>query len=313
MSDAAETAANGATNGAAGTRPRRERRGAPRPPAKPFPWLDRGGRFSPFKSAVFALTILPGLLTGVRWIVGDLGGEPYMEATHQTGLWAIRFLLISLAVTPLRYLLDWPGVVVLRRMLGLAGLAYALVHFLLYVIDQKFNLFHVVSEIVLRLYLTIGFVALAGLCVLGWTSTDAALRRMGRRWKQLHRLVFPIVVLAALHFYMQSKVDVSEAVMVSGFFLWLVFWRLLPATRRASIPVLLLLVPAAALGAAALEYAWYALATRVPAILVLKANLGFDLGPRPAVWVAMAAVVAALLPLWPRLRRRVSPTGPATA
>ncbi|UPG73049.1 sulfoxide reductase heme-binding subunit YedZ [Roseomonas gilardii subsp. gilardii] len=296
------------------TRPRRpragggpggNRSGAARP--GPWPWLDRGGRVSPFKTAVFLATLLPGLIAGLRWSTGTLGAEPYMEATHQTGLWAIRFLLISLAVTPLRHLLDWPGVVVLRRMLGLAALAYALAHLLLYVVDQRFDLLHVAGEILRRTYLTIGFAAVLGLCVLGWTSTDGAIRRMGRNWKRLHRLVFPIAALGALHFFMQSKVDVSEAVLMAGFLLWLILWRLLPATRRTGFLALLALVPLSALGAAAIEYGWYALATRVPAALVLRANLGIDHGPRPAQWVAVAALAAAVLPVLARLLRRFRP------
>lgn len=306
------------------TRPRRPRAGAVRPegaraeaghpdartaarnPARPgpWPWLDRGGRVSPFKTVVFLATLLPGLIAGLRWSTGTLGAEPYMEATHQTGLWAIRFLLISLAVTPLRYLLDWPKVVVLRRMLGLTALAYALAHLMLYVIDQRFDLIHVAGEILKRTYLTIGFAAVLGLCVLGWTSTDGAIRRMGRNWKRLHRLVFPIAALGALHFFMQSKVDVSEAVLMAGFLLWLILWRLLPATRRTGFLPLLALVPLAALGTALIEYGWYALATRVPAALILRANLALGYGPRPAQWVALAALATAFLPL---LSRRLRP------
>lgn len=312
---------------AGATRPRRPRPGGTRPegaPAEagrpasrgssravssvaPWPWLDRGGRVSPFKTAVFLATLLPGLIAGLRWSTGTLGAEPYMEATHQTGLWAIRFLLISLAVTPLRYLAEWPRVVVLRRMLGLAALAYALAHLMLYVIDQRFDLFHVAGEILKRTYLTIGFAAVLGLCVLGWTSTDGAVRRMGRNWKRLHRLVFPIAGLGALHFFMQSKVDVSEAVLMAGFLLWLILWRLLPATRRTGFLPLLALVPLATLGTAVIEYGWYALATRVPAALVLRANLALGYGLRPAQWVALVALALAFLPVLVRLVRRLRP------
>src|SRR5208282_3264457 len=116
---------------------------------------------------------------------------------------------------------DWPKLLLVRRMVGVAALAYGLTHFCLYVVDQNFRLPSVVSEIVLRFYLTSGFVTLVGLSVLGATSTDAAVRRLGRRWKWLHRTLYPIAALALLHYFIQSKANVSEAVMFAGFYVWL--------------------------------------------------------------------------------------------
>ena len=110
-------------------------------------------------------------------------------------------------------------------MIGVAALAYGLAHFSLYIVDQNFRLPTVVSEIVHRFYLTIGFIALVGLSVLGATSTDAAVRRLGKRWKSLHRTLYGIAVLGLLHYCIQSKAIVSEAMMVTGFFVWLMAWR----------------------------------------------------------------------------------------
>ncbi|UFN49188.1 ferric reductase-like transmembrane domain-containing protein [Roseomonas sp. OT10] len=283
-------------------RPRRERRSgpraAPRLAAWPLPWRDRGGRFSWFKALAFLGTLVPaGILAG-RWMAMDLGPEPYTEAIHVAGLWAIRFLAISLVVTPLRRLADWPRVVLLRRMLGLAALAYALLHVALYAADQQFRLWHVLSEMLRRNYLTLGLVAVIILCTLGWTSTDGWLRRLGRDWKRLHRLVFAAAGLALVHFFLQSKIDVTQAVLMAGLFLWLILWRLLPATWQASLPALLGLAAAAALGTAGIEYAWYALATPIPPLLVLQANLDVSFGLRPALWVGIAGLgAAALVPL----------------
>lgn len=288
--------------------PRRARpamRPAGRPAFTPWPWLDRAGRFSALKAGVLAAACVPALLLLGRWLADDLGVEPVREVLQQTGLWCIRLLLLSMAVTPLRQVLDWPQVVVVRRMLGLAAVAYAALHLGFYVANEGFDPLKVVSEIVSRFYLTIGFVALVGLAALGWTSTDGWMRRLGRNWKRLHRLIFPIAILGILHFFLHSKSAAEEAVMVTGAFVWLVLWRRLPAAHHGNPWALLLLAPLAALAAAGLEYAWYALATSVPAERVLLANLDVAFGLRPALWVGVVAfgvaVAAGLRRLVPRL------------
>jgi methionine sulfoxide reductase heme-binding subunit len=284
--------------------PRRARPAA-RPAHPPWPWLDRAGDFSRLKAAVLAATFVPALVLLGRWAADDLGVEPLKEVLQQTGLWCIRLLLLSMAVTPLRQVLDWPQVVLLRRMLGLAAVAYAVVHLGCYIAHENFRLLKVASEIVSRFYLTIGFVALLGLAALGWTSTDGWMRRLGRNWKRLHRLIFPIAILGILHFFLHSKSAASEAVMTAGAFVWLVLWRRLPAAHHGNPGALLLLAPLSALLAAALEYAWYALATSVPAERVLLANLDVSYGLRPALWVGVVAfavaVAAGLRRLVPRL------------
>lgn len=274
----------------------------------PWPWRDRQGRFSALKTIVLAGLFLPGLWLAARAGQGALGGRPIMEAIHTTGLWAVRILLISLLVTPLRQLLRWPRAMLVRRMLGLGALAYALLHLLLYALDLQWNLPRIASEILLRIYLTIGFLALLGLAVLGVTSTDGWVRRLGgRRWQALHRAVYGIAVLALVHFALQSKIDVTEAMLMSGLFLWLMGYRLMtpgpePARPRdasrsgASRPGapgpgrLLLLALAAALATALLEAGWYAVASGVPPGPVLLANLDLAFGPRPAVWVGLAGL-----------------------
>ena len=128
------------------------------------------------------------------------------------------------------------------------------------------------SEIVLRFYLAIGFVALSGLIALGVTSTDAAMKRMGKRWKQLHRLVYPIGVLALLHFFIQTKANVGEPVFVAGLFVWLMLWRLLPVAWRTALSTYFVLVPVSAVMTAAIEFAWYGLATKIDPFRILQAN-----------------------------------------
>lgn len=261
-------------------------------PPLAVPWRDRQGAFSPFKLAVLLALCLPGLWLAVLAAQGALGGRPIMEAIHTTGLWAVRILWLSLLVTPARQLLRWPKLMLVRRMVGLGALAYALMHLVLYALDLKWDLAKLVTEIVFRIYLTIGFVALVGLAVLGVTSTDGWVRRLGgRRWQRLHRVVYAIAVLAVVHFALQSKIDVSEAVLMAGLFLWLMGYRAVAPQGGAPGWVrLLLLAAGAAIGTALLEAAWYGVATGVPPLPVLQANLDIDFGLRPALWVGIAGL-----------------------
>jgi sulfoxide reductase heme-binding subunit YedZ len=272
------------------------------------PWTDRSGKFSLLKAAVLAGACLPALW--LAWAafsgalastapVGPLGARPITEAIHQTGDWAIRFLWLSLAVTPLRRIANWPKLINVRRMLGVTALCYALTHLTLYTVDLKLDLVRVVSEIALRFYLTIGFVALLGLITLGSTSTDAAIKRLGRNWNRLHRIVYVIGVLAAFHFFIQSKADVYEPTLMAGFFLLLMLYRLAHwrGFSLTSPLVLVAIAVLAALGTAAIEYAWYGIATGVPPGRVLAANLQFSFSIRPAWWVLATGLAVTLLAL----------------
>ncbi len=264
-----------------------------------MPWNDRAGKFSPLKAVVFLALFVPAIWIALSWEARLLGPRPVTQAIHQTGDWAIRILLISLAVTPLRRIADWPKLIVVRRMIGVAALCYALAHFCLYVVDQNFALTRVASEIVLRIYLTIGFIALIGLVCLGVTSTDAAIKKLGHNWNRLHKLVYGIGILAALHFFMQTKADVYQATLMSGLFVLLMAYRL-AHWRGFSLtsPVVLLAVAVvSALATAGLEYAWYGLATGIPPSRVLAANLQFAFSVRPAWWVLAVGIGVAAIPL----------------
>jgi sulfoxide reductase heme-binding subunit YedZ len=158
-------------------------------------------------------------------------------------------------------------------------------------------------EIVSRVYLTIGFVALLGLAALGATSTDWAVRKLKKNWARLHRIVYGIGVLAALHFFMQSKADAAQATLIAGLFVLLMAYRGLDAAGRLAAPpalasVTLALTALAGGGATmALEYAWYGLATNLPADRIFLANFDPDLGVRPAAWVLLAGLAVAAVPL----------------
>jgi len=267
--------------------------------AKPdyWPWTDRLGRFSLLKTIVFVALFVPAIWIVIQYDEGWLGPRLLTEMIHQTGDWTVRLIVIALAVTPLRHAGQWPKLVGVRRMIGLAALFYGLWHFSLYTIDQQLDPVRIASEIVLRVYLTIGFIALLGLVVLGLTSFDSAIMRMGAvAWNRLHKLVHPIAVLAVLHFFMQTKLDEFQPTLMLGFLIYLegcrvLVWRriklgFLPLAGFAIVSAIL-----TALG----EAGWYAVATRVHAILVLNANLSLRMGLRPAWWILIAGLLFALL------------------
>jgi len=264
-----------------------------------WPWLDRGGRFSPLKSVVFALLWAPGLWLAWRLAAGQLGPRPTNEVILHTGLWTIRLLLLSLAVTPLRQLLRWPQLVTVRRMIGVAAFAYGAAHLTAFAADKAFDLGVVATEIVSRVYLTIGAVALAGLTALAATSTDRMVRRLGgRSWRRLHRLVYAIGILAAVHFFLQSKLNVAEPIVMAGLLAWLLGYRLLPEAggqplrRLTQIAGLSLLIGFLTLGG---ELAYYWLAFHADLQRLLAAAFSLKAGIRPG-WIvlAMGALVTAL-------------------
>lgn len=271
-----------------------------------MPWRDRSGAFAPLKALTFAALFVPAILLAVAAWRGTLPPKPWSAATHDAGTWAIRLLLLSLAVTPARQVLRQPRIAELRRMIGVAAFAYAVLHLLLYAGDEKWDWLKVGSEIVLRFYLTIGFVALCGLGALAATSTDGMLKRMGgRAWRRLHWWIHPIAVLALVHFTLQSKADVTEPMLMAGLYAWLMGYRLVaPEGGAPGLPALLGLAAGAAAATAGIEFAWYGLATGIDPWRVLEANLDIAFGPRPAVWVGIAGLGAAALRLLPNGRRR---------
>jgi len=261
-----------------------------------YPWLDRGGRLSVLKLLVFLALFMPCAWTLLSYGRETLGPRPLTEAIHQTGLWAIRFLMISLAITPLRRMLQWPRLILVRRMVGVAAFGYATLHLALYIVDQSFDFRLVASEILLRFYLTIGFVALMLLSVLAATSTDGMIRRLGgRNWRRLHRSVYVIATLALVHYFIQSKLNVAEPMVVAGLFAWLMADRALGWSwgegGRRPFWALAGLGALAALLTATGEAAYYRLANGFDPWRVLAANVGSHFDRRPG-WIVLAICLA---------------------
>jgi len=180
-----------------------------------------------FKPAVFCAALVPfALLLYAAW-QNTLGANPLESVMRGTGDWTLRFLLLSLAMTPLRRLLGrgWP--IRFRRMLGLFAFFYACLHFLIWlVLDQELSWTNIFADIVKRPFVTVGFLAWLMLVPLALTSTRAAMRRLGRNWSRLHRLVYVVAVLGVLHFVWLVKADLLEPLVYAGILGLLLLLRL---------------------------------------------------------------------------------------
>lgn len=193
------------------------------------------------KLVLFLLCLLPlGKLALETFAVAglSLGANPVEELLHRLGKWGLNFLLITLAVTPLRRLSGWTWLLRFRRMLGLFAFFYVTLHFLVYAgLDQRFDLAAILEDVAERPYITLGMTALLLLLPLALTSTRAMMRRLGRRWQPLHRLVYPITILGVWHFYWQVKLDTLEPLIYAAILAALLGFRLVRRGRdRAAGP-----------------------------------------------------------------------------
>lgn len=273
-------------------------------------WRDRRGRLSPLRIVTLMLLLLPVGIAVHAYATTGFGARPLNDLIHRTGYWALIFLLASLAVTPLRRIARLGHLIDVRRMIGVAAFFYIAAHLTLYVADQMFDLRKVASEIVLRLYLTIGFIALLGLAILAATSTDAMVKRLGGpNWRRLHQMIYGIALLALIHFFQQTKADVSVPVFVSGLFTWLMGYRLLAWWRGAgelstlwllalSIVVALLTFVGEAIG--------ISIAYPVSPWFILQSAFDFSFAIRPGWYVLGAGLAVVAIDL---VRSRFAETG----
>jgi len=157
------------------------------------------------------------------------------EITHYTGDWALRFVLFALAVTPLRRITGWNVLACFRRLVGLYAFFYATIHFCCYLfLDLGGFWAQVLEDVVKRPYITVGFAAWVGLLLLALTSPKAMVRALGRRWAQLHKLVYAVGVLGVLHYLWLVKADLREPLLYAGILAVLLVLRLPPVARRIS-------------------------------------------------------------------------------
>ncbi len=191
-------------------------------------------QFTALKTALFLLCLVP-LVTFVHGAATDnLGANPIEAVTRGLGDWTLRFLLLTLAVTPLRRLSGLAWLLRLRRMLGLYTFFYACLHVLSYLwLDQFFDWGEILKDIVKRPFITVGFASFLLLIPLAITSSNAMIRRLGGRlWQRLHRAVYAIALFAVLHFWWMVKLDITEPAIYAGILAILLGMRLAWWLRR---------------------------------------------------------------------------------
>lgn len=183
--------------------------------------------------ALYAVGLLPGLYAFYLGIFGGLGADPVRSFEHLLGLWALRFLCIGLAVTPLR---DLAGINLIRyrRALGLLAFYYVLAHFAVYLaLDRGLILSSILGDIAKRPYIMLGMAGLVMLIPLALTSNSWAIRRLGQRWSKLHMLVYPILIVAVLHYALSLKVVTAEPAFYIAVSIVLLGYRLVrPALKK---------------------------------------------------------------------------------
>lgn len=182
------------------------------------------------KSLIFIASLLP--LAWLCWLgwQDQLGTNPVETLSHQTGDWSLRFLCITLAITPLRRISGWSGLQKFRRMLGLFAFFYVCLHFAVYLVfDQFFDWRSIAEDVIKRPYITVGFAGFLLLIPLAVTSTHSMMKRLGRNWQRLHRLVYVISILGVLHYLWLVKADLTQPLVYAsilgvllGYRLW---WR----------------------------------------------------------------------------------------
>jgi sulfoxide reductase heme-binding subunit YedZ len=255
-------------------------------------WRDRRGRLSPLRLGTLALLLLP--LAKAIYDAGDIahGARPINELIHRAGFWALVFLGLTLAVTPLRRIARYGNLIDVRRMLGVGAFFYIAAHLTLFFADQGYDLSKAVHEISHRVYLIIGAIAWLGLAALAATSTDGMVRRLGGlHWRRLHQAIYAIALLALIHYFQQTKADITVPTFAASLFLWLIACRLLAwwqdTNEVTSLSLLVLSVVVCILTFAG-EAIGIGIAFHVSPLRVLDAAFDFDAGIRPG-WEVLAA------------------------
>jgi sulfoxide reductase heme-binding subunit YedZ len=258
-------------------------------------WRDRRGRLSLLRLAALALLLFP--LAKALFAAGAIahGARPLNDLIHRAGFWALVLLGVTLSVTPLRRIARFGNLIDIRRMLGVGTFCYIAAHLALYIADQGYDLGKVVHEITHRVYLIVGATAWLGLAALALTSTDGMVRRLGgKRWRRLHQAIYAIALLALIHYFQQTKADVTVPTFAAGLFTWLLAYRLLAwwqgGGELSTLRLLALAVLVSALTFAG-EAIGIGITFGVSPLRVLDTAFDFDAGIRPGWQVLAAGIV----------------------
>lgn len=265
-----------------------------------LPFADRTGRVPLIKLVAFLLCIAPAVWIGVQWQMGWLSPKPVTDILRQTGDWAMRILVLTLAITPLRFTAHWNRLYSIRRMLGVTALVYSVVHVIFWFWQQDFDWWPIVMEIVLRTYLSIGLAATLIMIVLGITSNDWGVRKLGSvGWNNLHWWVYPAAIASLVHYFMLIRLDAYEPVLMAGLLALSAGFRFLRKRDHSFSPVSLLgLAVLGGIATALIEAGYYAYSTGVDVRRLLEANFDFTYDIRPSWYVLGAGVLLALMRWW---------------
>ncbi len=258
-------------------------------------WHDRRGRLSWLRIAALTLLLFP-LAKALFEFDGIVhGARPLNDLIHRAGFWTLVLLGVTLAVTPFRSIARYGQLIDVRRMLGVGTFCYAAAHLSLFIADQQFDLGKVVHEISHRIYLIIGFTAWLGLATLAFTSMDRLQRKLGPfGWRRLHQIIYAIALLALIHYFQQTKADVTVPTFGASLFGWLILYRLVSwwqDTQELSPLSLLGLGIAVSILTFLGESCGIAIAFHVSPMRVLDLIFDLDAGIRPG-WQVLAAGLA---------------------
>ena len=193
--------------------------------------------FNRSKPVLFILILFPSLLWAYQFVTGNLGVNPIEKLMDELGLMALRLIIITLMITTLSNIRPLKSIVVLRRMIGLFAFYYVCLHFSTYIVlDHFFDIQFIIQDIIKRPFITFGFISFLFLIPLASTSTNNMIKRLGfKLWKKIHYLIYPVAILASMHFYVLVRADKTEPVIYMGIIILLLLHRIFKRLTRPQL------------------------------------------------------------------------------
>ncbi len=193
--------------------------------------------FNRSKPVLFILILFPSLLWAYQFVTGNLGVNPIEKLMDELGLMALRLIIITLMITSLSNIKNLKSIVVLRRMIGLFAFYYVCLHFSTYIVlDHFLDMQFIIQDIIKRPFITFGFISFLFLIPLASTSTNNMIKRLGfKLWKKIHYLIYPVAILASMHFYVLVRADKTEPVIYMGIIILLLLHRIFKRLTRPQL------------------------------------------------------------------------------
>ena len=193
--------------------------------------------FNRSKPVLFILILFPSLLWAYQFVTGNLGVNPIEKLMDELGLMALRLIILTLMITTLSNIKPLKSIVVLRRMIGLFAFYYVSLHFSTYIVlDHFLDIQFIIQDIIKRPFITFGFISFLFLIPLATTSTNNMIKRLGfKLWKKIHYLIYPVAILASMHFYVLVRADKTEPVIYMGIIILLLLHRIFKRLTRPQL------------------------------------------------------------------------------